>query len=232
MLARIVPRRHLVASTLGSLSGGPTCLCPKLNHSLNHPQSKQTNTPPRCHFSSSASTSTPSQPSSSLFRLSSRSSPSARKTSPLPSSGYEDRKEEEDAENRTPRYPNETMLDDLDLAGGNYYHYSLYQPKRQWPPDMSKLSPKHQFRLERKYRRRAALKYARPRWVKWTKMAQWSIIAFVLVYSVLFMDFGTEKHPLDEFRKEFFEMMNDTFAPRRPKPVSASSQREENRDGS
>lgn len=60
-------------------------------------------------------------------------------------------------------------------------YYSPYQPKRQWPPDMSKLSPKHQFRLERKYRRRAALKYARPRWVKATKLVQWGVIACKLL---------------------------------------------------
>ena len=41
---------------------------------------------------------------------------------------------------------------------------------------MSKLSPKHQFRLERKYRRRAALKYARPKWTKATKLVQWGSI--------------------------------------------------------
>jgi hypothetical protein len=41
---------------------------------------------------------------------------------------------------------------------------------------MSKLSPKHQFRLERKYRRRAALKYARPKFIKGVTLAQWVII--------------------------------------------------------
>lgn len=55
-------------------------------------------------------------------------------------------------------------------------YYSPYKPKRQWPPDMSKLSPKHQFRLERKYRRRAALKYARPKFIKAVTLAQWLII--------------------------------------------------------
>lgn len=55
-------------------------------------------------------------------------------------------------------------------------YYSPHQPKRQWPPDMSKLSPKHQFRLERKYRRRAALKYARPKLMKATKIGQWVVI--------------------------------------------------------
>lgn len=55
-------------------------------------------------------------------------------------------------------------------------YYSPYKPKRQWPPDMSKLSPKHQFRLERKYRRRAALKYARPKFMKAVTLAQWVVI--------------------------------------------------------
>lgn len=41
---------------------------------------------------------------------------------------------------------------------------------------MTKLSPKHQFRLERKYRRRAALKFARPKWTKGTKLVQWGVI--------------------------------------------------------
>lgn len=41
---------------------------------------------------------------------------------------------------------------------------------------MSKLSPKHQFRLERKYRRRAALKYARPKFMKAVTIGQWVVI--------------------------------------------------------
>lgn len=56
-------------------------------------------------------------------------------------------------------------------------YYSPHQPKRQWPPDVSKLSPKHQFRLERRYRRRAALKWERPRWKKWTKIVQYALYA-------------------------------------------------------
>ena len=48
-----------------------------------------------------------------------------------------------------------------------------YKAKRIWPPDFSKLSPKHQFRLERRYKRRAKLKWARPRWTKGVKLAQW-----------------------------------------------------------
>lgn len=67
-----------------------------------------------------------------------------------------------------------------------------YKAKRVWPPDFSKLPPKHQFRLERKYRRRSQLKWARPRWNKFVKLAQWATISFVVVYGVLFMDWGEE----------------------------------------
>jgi len=47
-----------------------------------------------------------------------------------------------------------------------------YRAKRLWPPDFSKLTPKHQFRLERRYKRRVKLKWARPRWTKAVKLAQ------------------------------------------------------------
>lgn len=65
-------------------------------------------------------------------------------------------------------------------------YYSPHKPKRQWPPDMSKLSPKHQFRLERKYRRRAALKYARPKFIKTVTLVQWGVIG--CEYSFLLID--------------------------------------------
>jgi len=51
-----------------------------------------------------------------------------------------------------------------------------YKAKRLWPPDFSKLSQKHQFRLERRYKRRTKLKWARPRWTKAVKVAQLSSI--------------------------------------------------------
>lgn len=51
-----------------------------------------------------------------------------------------------------------------------------YKAKRLWPPDFTKLSQKHQFRLERRYRRRAKLKWARPKWTKAVKIAQMSSI--------------------------------------------------------
>lgn len=63
-----------------------------------------------------------------------------------------------------------------------------YVCKRTWPPEFSKLSQKHQFKLERRYRRRAKLAYARPNWHKMVKLAQWGSILFVSVYGILFME--------------------------------------------
>jgi hypothetical protein len=55
-------------------------------------------------------------------------------------------------------------------------HTNPYKAKKSWPPDFTKLSPKHQFRLERRYRRRAKLKWARPTWTKAMKLAQWGSV--------------------------------------------------------
>ncbi|PLB55016.1 hypothetical protein P170DRAFT_505648 [Aspergillus steynii IBT 23096] len=102
-------------------------------------------------------------------------------------------------------------------------HYAQYKPKRQWPPDMSKLSPKHQFRLERKYRRRAALKFARPKWMKATKLVQWGVIGFVLIYAMLFMEWDDRGSPFEEFRKTFFAGVKGAFSsPPPPGPVRKS----------
>lgn len=53
-----------------------------------------------------------------------------------------------------------------------YVLTNTYKAKRLWPPDFSKLPPKHQFRLERRYKRRAKLKWARPKWTKAVKLMQ------------------------------------------------------------
>ncbi|EPS33444.1 hypothetical protein PDE_08406 [Penicillium oxalicum 114-2] len=102
----------------------------------------------------------------------------------------------------------------------NDEYYSPYKPKRQWPPDMSKLSPKHQFRLERKYRRRAALKYARPKFIKTVTLAQWVVIGFVVVYAVLFMNWDTKDTPFDGIRDSVFSGVKAVFSsPPPPGPV-------------
>ncbi|KAI0431379.1 hypothetical protein F5Y09DRAFT_198885 [Xylaria sp. FL1042] len=54
----------------------------------------------------------------------------------------------------------------------NPYLNSRYKPKKVWPPDFSRLSAKEQFRLERRYKRRAKLATARPRWDKYVRLAQ------------------------------------------------------------
>lgn len=47
-----------------------------------------------------------------------------------------------------------------------------YRAKKTWPPVFSELNSRHQFRLERRYRRRSKLKWARPTWNKWVKVTQ------------------------------------------------------------
>ncbi|EON64720.1 hypothetical protein W97_03953 [Coniosporium apollinis CBS 100218] len=77
-------------------------------------------------------------------------------------------------------------------------HANPYKAQKIWPPDFAKLSQKHQFRLERRYRRRAKLKWARPRWTKMVKLAQLGSVislAVVLGYGILFMDWGREETP-------------------------------------
>jgi hypothetical protein len=51
-----------------------------------------------------------------------------------------------------------------------------YKAQRTWPPDFARMDPKNQFRLERKYRRRSKLAYARPRWTKGVKLAQYTSV--------------------------------------------------------
>ncbi|KAL4999642.1 hypothetical protein BDV10DRAFT_50268 [Aspergillus recurvatus] len=143
--------------------------------------------------------------SNSPFRLSSSSSSTTQSQPP---------------ETPFPEAETETYIDPN--TGLPIKDYSRYPPKRQWPPDMSKLSPKHQFRLERKYRRRAALKYARPKWTKATKIVQWGTIGFVLIYALLFMEWdergGT---PIEDLRTYVFGSLKGAFSA----PPSPSSMR-------
>ncbi|KAJ2974660.1 hypothetical protein NUW58_g8586 [Xylaria curta] len=84
------------------------------------------------------------------------------------------------------------------------YADSRYKPKKVWPPDFSKLSRKEQFRFERRYKRRLRLAMARPRWDKFVRLAQLGSVTFVLVYSVLFMDWNMEKQPFEGIRSRFW----------------------------
>ncbi|KAI5268992.1 hypothetical protein E4T47_07333 [Aureobasidium subglaciale] len=86
-----------------------------------------------------------------------------------------------------------------------------YKSKRTWPPDFTKLSQKHQFRLERRYRRRAKLKWARPAWTKFVKLSTWATISFVVVYGVLFMDTNESGTVFDTIREYYARATKDMF---------------------
>ncbi|KAF2866190.1 hypothetical protein BDV95DRAFT_631955 [Massariosphaeria phaeospora] len=82
-----------------------------------------------------------------------------------------------------------------------------YRAKKHWPPNLRHLTEKQQFRFERKYKRRLLLASIKPEWNKWTKIVQWSLIGFVLVWGVFFHEFATDpmnprpgEEPFKEFR--------------------------------
>ncbi|KAI0449010.1 hypothetical protein F5B21DRAFT_76436 [Xylaria acuta] len=93
------------------------------------------------------------------------------------------------------------------------YANSRYKPKKVWPPDFSKLSEKEQFRFERRYKRRVRLATARPRWDKFVRLAQLGSVTSVLVYTVLFMDWDTEKQPFEGIRSKFWGAIG-VFSPK------------------
>ncbi|TKA82729.1 hypothetical protein B0A55_01263 [Friedmanniomyces simplex] len=77
-----------------------------------------------------------------------------------------------------------------------------YTAQRPWPPNFHNLSPKHKFRLERRYRRRTQLKWARPQWKKFVTLAQWASILWVVGYGVLYLDMGNKGRTVaDEVRE-------------------------------
>ncbi|KAI1495396.1 hypothetical protein F5X96DRAFT_7455 [Biscogniauxia mediterranea] len=72
----------------------------------------------------------------------------------------------------------------------------LYPPRKVWPPDMARLHPRDQFRLERKYKRRLRLAAARPRWDRAVRMAQLVGVSAVGVYCFFFMKWENEVKPV------------------------------------
>jgi hypothetical protein len=67
-----------------------------------------------------------------------------------------------------------------------------FQVKKAWPPQLLELTERQQFRFERKFKRRMRLKSIKPQWQKWTKIVQWSMISFVVVWGVFFHDFASD----------------------------------------
>ncbi|RYP46747.1 hypothetical protein DL768_007094 [Monosporascus sp. mg162] len=102
-----------------------------------------------------------------------------------------------------------------------------YKPKKVWPPDFSQLTEKEKFRFERRYKRRVKLATARPRWDKFVRLAQLSSVTF---YSVLFMDWETEKQPFQGIRDRFWGAFGSSGQDQRserqkPNIPAATSQR-------
>ncbi|KIW14208.1 hypothetical protein PV08_06989 [Exophiala spinifera] len=81
-----------------------------------------------------------------------------------------------------------------------------YRARKRWPPDFNNLDPKQQFHFEKTYRRRAALKWARPTWNKSIKILQQTLITSTIIYFVFILE-PTHGHgtPFDGFRVWFFE---------------------------
>ena len=63
-----------------------------------------------------------------------------------------------------------------------------YRARKKWPPDFRNLDAKQQFHFEKTYRRRAALKWARPRWNKAVKILQHTLITSTIIYFVFICD--------------------------------------------
>jgi hypothetical protein len=63
-------------------------------------------------------------------------------------------------------------------------HNNPYRARKKWPPDLETLDPKQQFYYEKTYRRRAKLKWARPKWNKGIKLIQQTLITFTIIYFV------------------------------------------------
>lgn len=78
-----------------------------------------------------------------------------------------------------------------------------YRARKKWPPDFTTLHPKHQFHFEKTYRRRLKLKYARPRWIKGTKIAQFALMLVIVGYWIFYLEVeGKEGTPFDAVSEE------------------------------
>ncbi|KAE9988367.1 hypothetical protein EG328_011127 [Venturia inaequalis] len=88
-----------------------------------------------------------------------------------------------------------------------------YKAQKQWPPDFSKISEKHQFRMEKRYRRRCKLAYARPQWVKYTKLTQYGLSLFVVAYGVFYYDWDSEgaKEPPFQSARAWYKNIADNI---------------------
>lgn len=93
-----------------------------------------------------------------------------------------------------------------------------FQVKKRWPPNLRELTEKQQFRFERKFKRRIKAKSINPTWNKWTKIVQWSMISFIVVYGVLFHDFRKDpmnprpgEQPFEGLRAKMWGMLGGFY---------------------
>ncbi|KAH0829560.1 hypothetical protein AYO21_12086 [Fonsecaea monophora] len=85
-----------------------------------------------------------------------------------------------------------------------------YRARKKWPPDFRNLDPKQQFHFEKTYRRRAALKWARPRWNKAIKLLQQTLITATIIYFVFICEPSHgQGTPFDGFRIWFFDKLGN-----------------------
>ena len=91
-----------------------------------------------------------------------------------------------------PQQPARLAIDPLKLPRLTI-HNNPFRAKKEWPPDFSKLHPKHQFRFEKRYRRRAKLRYLPPNWVRGVKIAaNSSVVCSCALFP--FPDFSSHGH--------------------------------------
>lgn len=96
-----------------------------------------------------------------------------------------------------------------------------FRVKKKWPPTFHELTDKQKFRFERKFKRRIKAKSIKPLWNKWTKISQWSIISFIVVYGVLFHDFRKDpmnprpgEQPFESLRAKMWEILDNFYTHR------------------
>ncbi|CBX93571.1 hypothetical protein IAQ61_009257 [Plenodomus lingam] len=94
-----------------------------------------------------------------------------------------------------------------------------FRVKKKWPPNLRELTEKQQFRFERKFKRRIKAKSVRPQWDRWTKVVQWSMISFIVVYGVLFHDFRKDpmnprpgEQPFEGLRQRMWGMLGNIYS--------------------
>ncbi|GKT44681.1 uncharacterized protein ColSpa_04862 [Colletotrichum spaethianum] len=91
-----------------------------------------------------------------------------------------------------------------------------YRTKKVWPPNFTNLPPQSQLRFEKKYKRRLALVYARPRWNKAVKLAQLATVLGFLGWTFFFSElefFGKQYRPSEEITNSahFYNQIRKRF---------------------